>query len=175
MKKIFSIRFKVVFAMLSVALVSLTTVGFAGLVNLKNNAYDNAVERLTSLANLQKKRIQNFISQNEERVKLITAIPQLKLSISKHITDPRSEHIEKINEILNTSKLGINDFNLIQVADLKGSIIASTQVENVGHKDKHAKHADKEHKVDSFEMELDFDDDNSLYGVLKHPIYITRV
>ena len=170
MKNNHSIRFKVVTAMLSVAIVSLITVGFAALTNLKNNAYEDAVQRLTNITHLQKERIKNFIRQNQERVEIIASIPQLKVSLFRHSSDPGAGDLETVLDIIKNLKTEIDDFILIQIIDLKGNVIASTESRNVGHKDKHAYHQHQDHQVDSFKLDIDLDDESHHFAVLKQPI-----
>jgi len=93
---------------------------------------DRALSQLESVASMQKKRVAAIIAQNGERLRLVSSRTQLRLNLAAFLAGHDGEQQAKMNKILQDARDSIPCFQDISVLDLEGTVVASTDPEQVG-------------------------------------------
>jgi len=85
------------------------------------------LNRLDSVATIQRNRIENQVEHNIERLRLVASRTQLRITLKKYMANPQPDYIEKILRILNDAKKSIPSFIRITLLDLNGKEVISTR------------------------------------------------
>jgi len=112
--------FVILCTLLSVAL------SLAYFITAKNTLTQEVLNRLDSVATIQRNRIEAEVEHNIERLRLVASRTQLRITLQKYSVDPKPEHSAKIQRILNDAQKSLPSFKNILLLDLNGNIIIST-------------------------------------------------
>jgi len=126
------INTKITLAFLAIALVPFVVAGVFSFARARAILEEEILEHLTSVAAIQKHRVNGIVSRNRERLKLVASRTQLRLSLEKYIADPQDVHVEKMNRILRDARSSIPDFRSISVVSLGSIVVASTEPSRIG-------------------------------------------
>ncbi|GLQ31052.1 hypothetical protein GCM10007876_15310 [Litoribrevibacter albus] len=114
------------------AFLAFISAGGIALYNFKINLDENFYQRLSLAAQSQSQRVRAFISNNEERLKLVASRTQMRISLKKQLEEPNEKHVNKMIRILNDAKNSIPYFKTISITDLDNVILASTNASRIG-------------------------------------------
>lgn len=125
-------RTKLIWAFLLVAILPLLVVCLGLYAHTRDSQIKVISNHLESVASIQHNRIEAINAQNLERLNLVTSRTQLRISLENFLrtADPGQQH--KINRILGDAKGSIADFSTLSIADLAGTIVASTDPDRIG-------------------------------------------
>ncbi len=126
------IKSKLIIAFLLISLLPLTIASIFSYINTKKAFTQEVLNKLESVAEIQKNRVSSIIDQNLERLVLVSSRTQLRLSLDKFISNPKSEHREMMEKILLDARTSISDFRNISILTLDGEIVASTDITKIG-------------------------------------------
>lgn len=122
---------KLLLAFLPASLVAITTSGYLLFNAEKAELTQQAIKHLESVASIQKSRIEDTITQNHERLSLISSRTQLRQSLSKFLKTHAPYEQQKMNQILIDAKASIDSFKTISVLSPEGLVVASTDTSKV--------------------------------------------
>jgi len=128
------IRSKLIFAFLLLSLIPLLLTSILYYSNNKKSRTLDIINHLESVASIQQNRIQSIVFHNIERLDLVASRTQLRISLGKYIQTGKKVHQVKMNRILEDAKRSISDFYSICIANLDGTIVASTDTTKLGKK-----------------------------------------
>jgi len=103
--------------------VSLSLVYF---ITAKITLTQEVLNRLDSVATIQRNRIENQVEHNIERLRLVASRTQLRITLNKYIGNPQPAFVEKILRILHDAQASIPSFKNITLFDLDGKELIST-------------------------------------------------
>lgn len=163
------IRTKLSLAFLLISLISLLMISLPAYWIAKEALTRQLFNHLESVSTIQESRVGAMIAQNLERLELVASRTQLRLSLASYIDEPKSEHEERMNRILQDALLGISDFRSISILTLDGKVVASTG-------GLQGEHSDKEFFIRGLRessADIFFLDDQQKLGVyLSGPLYL---
>lgn len=87
---------------------------------------------LESAAAIQQARVATIMAQNAERLALVSSRTQLRLSLASHLDSPSPEAQQRMHRILVDAMRSVEGFRAIQIHDLAGTVVASTDPERLG-------------------------------------------
>ncbi len=120
------IRSKLILAFLILSLVPLLLTNIITYSNNQKSLTKGIIQHLESVASIQQNRVDGIVLQNLERLKLVASRTQLRISLKKFIENNDPVHQKKMNRILHDANNSIGDFNQLNIANLAGVIVAST-------------------------------------------------
>ncbi len=126
------INTKLILAFLVISSIPIAVIGIFSYFNAEKALTNQVLNHLESVAALQHSRVESTVDQNLERLVLVSSRTQLRLSLENFIKDPRSEHQEKMNQILLDARSSIRGFKDISILTLDGEIVASTDKAKIG-------------------------------------------
>ena len=125
-------RTKLLWAFLLVAILPLLVVCLGLYAHTRDSQIQVISNHLESVASIQRNRIEAINAQNLERLNLVTSRTQLRISLENYLRTADSAQQQKINRILADAKDSIADFATLSIADLAGTIVASTDPGQIG-------------------------------------------
>lgn len=125
-------RTKLVCAFLLVSIVPLLAVCLGLYAHTRDSRLKVINNHLESVAAIQRSRIEAINAQNLERLNLVTSRTQLRISLENYLRTADLGQQQKINRILADAKDSIPDFATLSIADLAGTIVASTDPDRIG-------------------------------------------
>ncbi|MEJ2046825.1 MAG: HAMP domain-containing protein, partial [Dehalococcoidia bacterium] len=108
------IKPKLTLAFLLAGLVPLVILGVFSYNNAKEGVSNGVLNQLQSVAVIQKHRVESIISQNLERLALVSSRTQLRISLDSYIRGPSA------------ARSSIEGFEEIYVLNLDGEVVAAT-------------------------------------------------
>jgi two-component system NtrC family sensor kinase len=126
------IKTKLTLAFLLASLVPLVVLGVLSYLNAREAVTNGVLNQLQSVAVIQKHRIESIISQNLERLALVSSRTQLRISLDSYIKQGNITEQERMNTALRDSLASITDFEAIHLLDLNGEVVASTSETMIG-------------------------------------------
>jgi len=123
---------KLLLAFLPASLIAISVSGFLLFTSATQTVTQQVFDHLTLVASIQKNQIENIITQNYERLALITSRTQLRLSLVKFLHDHKIADQTKMNQILTDAQTSIGSFKRISVLSPDGMVQASTDVPMIG-------------------------------------------
>lgn len=124
-----NIKRKLTITSLILSLVPLLLVGSISYNYAEKALSQQLTQRLTAIASLQQTELERILTQNKERVALVSSRTQLRLSLREYFKDNSEKHRNQITRIINDAKTSITSFDTISILSLNGKIIASTAAE----------------------------------------------
>lgn len=125
-------RTKLVCAFLLVSIVPLLAVCLGLYAHTRDSRLKVINNHLESVAAIQRSRIEAINAQNLERLNLVTSRTQLRISLENYLRTADLGQRQKLNRILADAKDSIPDFAALSIADLAGTIVASTDPDRIG-------------------------------------------
>jgi signal transduction histidine kinase len=125
-------RTKLLWAFLLVAILPLLVVCLGLYAHTRDSQIQVISNHLESVASIQRNRIEAINAQNLERLNLVTSRTQLRISLEDYLRTADPAQQQKINRILADAKDSIADFATLSIADLGGTIVASTDPGQIG-------------------------------------------
>jgi two-component system NtrC family sensor kinase len=126
------IRQKLTLAFILASLVPLVVLGIFSYNNYKESVTTQVLSHLQSVAVVQKHRVESILSQNQERLALVSSRTQLRISLDNYLKQGSIAEQERMNTILLDARASIRDFEEISVLDLDGEVVASTSEAAIG-------------------------------------------
>jgi len=165
------IHSKLILAFLFIALSLVILTNGLLYVSAKKSLTRQILNQLESVASIQHHRIRGIVAQNLERWGLVASRTQLRISLAAFNVDGSHEQQVMMNAILHDAMEPISDFKNISLFALDGTIIVSTDTENIGEN-----HADAVFFVQGQQkISVDhffFDKDQRLMVTLSGPLYL---
>lgn len=90
------------------------------------------LSKLDATASIQKERINENTARNLERLSSVSSRTQLRLNLDRYVKESRPEDQQAMNKILQDAKSAISVFRVINIMDLDGTVVASTNEVNLG-------------------------------------------
>jgi diguanylate cyclase (GGDEF)-like protein len=135
-----SIRYKIMFILLVLALSThfvITTIYY----HYSQKAIKaEAINRLESMANVQKERVNTFINNNYEKLRLINSRTQLRRSLKQYNQTSDADALNLVKKIIADTLKSTQSIVDIFVINIDGETIASV-------KNKHPQHSHKDHPL----------------------------
>ncbi len=165
------IHTKLALLLLPISLFLVVVISISSFYKAKAVITQQILNQLESVASIQQHRIDSIISQNLERLVLVSSRTQLRLSLESFIKNPKSQHQKKMNRILHDARSSIVDFRNISILTPTGQVAASTDTSQIG--TKHAAEAffirgQKKNNVDIFFL----DEQQNVRVYLSGPLYL---
>ncbi len=126
------IKPKLALAFILASLVPLVILSVFSYNNAKESVTNGVLNQLQSVAVIQKHRIESIISQNLERLALVSSRTQLRISLDSYLKQNSTADQERMNTILLDARSSIKDFEEIYVLNLDGEVVASTSETIIG-------------------------------------------
>ena len=126
------IKPKLTLAFLLASLVPLVVLGVFSYVNARETVTNGVLNQLQSVAVIQKHRVESIVSQNLERLALVSSRTQLRISLDSYLKQNSIADQERMNTILLDARSSIKDFEEIYVLNLDGEVVASTSETMIG-------------------------------------------
>lgn len=126
------INTKVLLAFLLVSLVPFALTSSLFYSAAEKALTQQVISHLESVSVNQKTGVESIVDRNLERLALVSSRTQLRLSLASFISEPRSEHQEKMDQILLDARSPIKGFKDISVLTLDGELVASTDAAKIG-------------------------------------------
>jgi PAS domain S-box-containing protein len=120
------IRTKLVFALVSVALLSMLALGFVLFMTADEALREGRLAQLDGLAESRKDAVQQIVSGWRDRVRLIASRTQLRESLRTHEHTPDAEVAARISRILEDVREAVDVVEAVVVYDTDGRAVAST-------------------------------------------------
>jgi len=98
----------------------------------KSNVEEDIASHLLSVQNIQKHRIESFISHTEERIRLISSRTQLRKTFADALIEPSPQKTERMLKILSDALDTMPDHLSISLLDKSGKVIVSTNQSRTG-------------------------------------------
>ena len=126
------IRAKLSLTYLTVSLLALPCMSAFIYFYEKNTITSEQLSHLESVSSIQSHRVESLIEQNLERIRLVSSRTQLRISLDNYLKNSDSNHLEKINRILNDAMTSIESFRVISILNKDGLVVASTSPVRLG-------------------------------------------
>jgi two-component system NtrC family sensor kinase len=126
------IKPKLTLAFLLASLVPLVVLGVLSYTNYKEAVTAEVLNHLQSVAVIQEHRVESILSQNQERLALVSSRTQLRISLDNYLKQGSITEQERMNTILLDARTSIRDFEQIHILDLDGEVVASTNDAAIG-------------------------------------------
>jgi C4-dicarboxylate-specific signal transduction histidine kinase len=126
------IKPKLTLAFILAGLVPLVILSIFSYTNAKETVTNGVLNQLQSVAVIQKHRVESIISQNLERLALVSSRTQLRINLDNYLKQGSTADQERMNVALRDSLASITDFEAIHLLDLNGEVVASTNETMIG-------------------------------------------
>ena len=117
------IRTKLVFAQVSVALLSMLALGFAMFGGVEAALQDSTRDRLDALAELKVESVQQVIDGWHDRISLVASRTQLRQSLDGFVRTGSPVEIERVERILDDAVSASPLFRALSVRDVNGNML----------------------------------------------------
>ncbi len=107
---------------------------FAVLIYLQTEQFikNETLNNLSTIASIQKNRVQNMLDQNVERLVMFTNRVQLKIELDQYNKKNSNQSQHFINNLVEAAKSEIKSFKDISILDTNGKVVASTDKAEIG-------------------------------------------
>ena len=107
---------------------------FAVLIYLQTEQFikNETLNNLSTIASIQKNRVQNMLDQNVERLVMFTNRVQLKIELDQYNKKNSIQSQQFINNLVEAAKSEIKSFKDISILDTNGKVVASTDKAEIG-------------------------------------------
>ena len=166
------IKPKLTLAFLLASLVPLVVLGILSYTNAKETVTNGVLNQLQSVAVIQKHRIESIISQNLERLALVSSRTQLRISLDSYLKQNSITDQERMNTILLDARSSIEDFEEIYVLNLDGEVVASTSETMIGSSFAGEEAFMRGRAEENSGALLFLDEDEELENYLSGPLYL---
>ena len=123
---------KLTLAYLSMSLLTLIAIGLLAYNATQKTLSEEVLFHIDHIAETQRERLENIVSQNAERLALVASRTQLRVSLANFIADSKPEYQEKINRILSDARSSVDGFKDLFVLAVDGVIVGSTDKSTIG-------------------------------------------
>lgn len=117
------IRTKLVFAQVSVALLSMLALGLAMFGGVQVALYDGTRDQLDALADLKAESVQQVVDSWHDRISLVASRTQLRQSLDGFVRTGSPVEIERVGRILDDAVSGSSLFGALSVRDMGGNTL----------------------------------------------------
>jgi signal transduction histidine kinase len=121
-----TIRNKLTFVFVSITLVCIVSLTVGVFHYAKKYLEENTLSQLEAIANIQKRRVQNGIKYNFERLNAVTNRGQLKQSLKEYQQRKSAKYKTEIQKTLQDANKSIPDFENILILNPQGTVIIAT-------------------------------------------------
>ena len=125
------IRNKLALTYLNVSLFALMIISAFFYFYVRGVLATEVTNHLESVASIQKHRIEGIITQNLERIDLVSSRTQLRISLQKYLDSNKLQDLDKLKLIIKDALVSIGSFNVISILDKAGYVIVSTEPSRV--------------------------------------------
>ncbi len=125
------IQSKLIATFLPLSIVSLLVPAVLLFLQTRRTTTASQLSHLESVASIQKRRIDAILSQNLERLALVSSRTQLRLSLAAELDRADPKNRAKMNRIIADARKSILDFRHIQIATTTGEVVADTHPEHL--------------------------------------------
>jgi len=126
------LNMKITVVILEVGLIPLLLLFFIGYFNAENQITQNTLTNLTTIAQIQKNRLQETVQNKLNLVGLFTTKPVLRADLRDFNTRPTPQLQTAMDDNLLEAKAGVAAIKSIFVANSTGTIVASTDAGALG-------------------------------------------
>ncbi len=126
-----SIKYKILLILLLLAFVTHTLITSVYYINSQKLVKKLATYHLVSMANVQQQRMNGFIANNIEKLKLITSRTQMRRSFASYQQNQNKAHIKLIKKILLDATEQAKSIEDIWLLDTTGKVVVSGQGHNL--------------------------------------------
>jgi signal transduction histidine kinase len=127
-----SVRGKLTAALLAASLAPTAVVAALAFVNQRDSVTADALARLDALAAVQEARVNAWIQNNEDDLRLLANQGQLASSLSTYLSNGSPQALGQVDEILRGARDSISSLLNAYVLDPEGRIVAATDPDRVG-------------------------------------------
>jgi len=128
------IKSKLILAFLILAFIPLLLTNIITYSSNIKSRNTEIIHHLESVASIQHNRIESIIVHNLDRLNLVASRTHLRISLEKFEQNGDVAFQKKMNRILSDAKNSINDFKYLHIANLDGTVVASTDINKIGSK-----------------------------------------
>ena len=121
-----SIRYKIFLILLALTLSIQFIISAAYYIYSQDYIKKEALSNLESLANIQHQRLETFINNNIEKLKLINSRTQLRRSLKKYNQIKESESLKLMQKIIADAMRGTKRIDDIFIIDLNGKVLLNS-------------------------------------------------
>ncbi|MFZ2072336.1 MAG: sensor histidine kinase [Minisyncoccia bacterium] len=127
-----NLKTKIIFFVLEISLISLMFIGFIFYSNNEIQINRSTLKQLDSIAQIQKNRLQDILIQKQDLLNLFLTKPLLRSYLKDFNTQPTVLLQNSMNNNLLETESNSSSIKQIFIANLKGKIIASTDLSLLG-------------------------------------------
>lgn len=126
------IRTKIILLLLALSIIPLVVSSYFNYRKTKSALIGETLSHVESVSQTQKNRLDGKIAQNIERIKSITNKSELKECLELFQKTGRASYQKRMNEILADTRPPLTNFQQVDVVNLQGIIVASTEPSVIG-------------------------------------------
>lgn len=127
-----SIRRKLTFILMAIAFSATLSISAVVLYFFKVTIEKDAKSHLTSVASMQKNRIETLIRYSFDKAQQVASRTALRRHLKQYLADANQADLASMIHILNDAKNATRNYQKISILDLQGKVIASTQPKDIG-------------------------------------------
>ena len=131
-----SIRCKVLLSMLFVVTLVASSISLIALESFKKSVESETAAQLSSIANFQHKRVEEFIKHNKQSLLLIASRTQLRLLLKEYNRSPDKALLNTMKKILTDALQSASFFKTLLLLNNKGEPLVTTHYDISASKDK---------------------------------------